>query len=356
MRIVMPIAAFAAFASVAVIADELEEGGETNAAETEIVSVKKPQGQTKQFTLLPCCVKAAGEAEVLKPGNLTWVPAEEGRFYPLGSSFRTRAAGKLVLRFGPSNEASITGESSFTTRAAQLGVENRTIVVEYGQIDLSLAKNLPEGFFEVSFPGFVVKNPAGESRFNLKRLGDGYESTLRCVTGSLAVNGRHFSIASMQAADEFKLRSSHDDLETLIYGTSGDYVVKVDRGIATSTVVSDEGTTKEVSQPSFLDWRLSVDTRVQISRAVPSVGERMSVSVMAFDAAGNLKNHYAFSEGRSEVNTGELVRATKAESEELAKRAAEVADETVNEDVKSEDVSEQSENGAQNDNELTSEE
>lgn len=355
MRIIMPMALAAAIVSISAVADENDTGLEAASGENPEVSAKPvQQQQTRQFTLLPCCVKAAGEAEVMKPGTGSWVQAEEGRYYPLGSSFRTRANGKLTMRFGPSNNVGITGDSAFTAGAKALGAESRTVVVDYGQVDVSLAKNMPEGLFEVSFPGFIVKNPAGESRYNLKRMGDGYEVTVRCVTGSIAVEGRHFSIASMQAADEFKLRSTHDDLESIIYGTSGDYVVKVDRGIATSTVVDDEGTTKEVSKPSFLDWRLSVETRIQISRAVPSIGERMSVSVLTFDAAGNLKNHYAFSEGRAEVNTGELVRATKKESEELAKRAAEVADDTVTEEVKEEESSETAE--AESNNEESNEE
>ena len=49
---------------------------------------------------------------------------------------------------------------------------------------------------------------------------------------------------------------------------------------------------------------------------------------MTFDAAGVMQNERAFSEGRAEVNSGELVVKAKTSGEELAKRAAEVTETT----------------------------
>lgn len=330
MRLAMQVALAAAFSGLSVLADEdiAVAGGDVPVP----AKASHDSGQ-KHFSLLPRCWSVSGEAEVLKPGLGTWTAIEEGRYYPLGSSYRTRGNGRLEILFGAHNKVVIAGDSFFSTKTKPIGDQTRTIVLGYGNIEVSLAKNLPEGAFEVSVPGFVVKNPAGESKYSLTNKGDGYEIVVRCVTGSFEVAGRHFNIPSMQAADEFRLRSSHDELATIIYGTSGDYTVKIDRGIATSTEITDEGQNREVSKLSFLEWRLSVNTKIFINRAVPSIGERMSVSVMTFDAAGNMKNHYAFSEGRAEVNTGELVRASKEESEEFAKRAADVAEDTVTEAV-----------------------
>ncbi len=64
-----------------------------------------------------------------------------------------------------------------------------------------------------------------------------------------------------------------------------------------------------------------------INRAVPAIGERMSVHTMAFDAAGELQSDRVFCEGRSEVNSGELV-VKAASGEDLSKRAAEAAETT----------------------------
>ena len=47
-------------------------------------------------------------------------------------------------------------------------------------------------------------------------------------------------------------------------------------------------------------------TKVMITRALPAIGERMSVHTMAFDASGERKSEFCFCEGRSEINSGEL--------------------------------------------------
>ena len=52
----------------------------------------------------------------------------------------------------------------------------------------------------------------------------------------------------------------------------------------------------------------------------------MAVTVMTFDAAGELRNRCAFTEGRVEVNSGELGPTSKKDREDLAKRAANVTE------------------------------
>jgi len=84
----------------------------------------------------------------------------------------------------------------------------------------------------------------------------------------------------------------------------------------------------EAVEKGVKEWHLSPKTRVVINRSLPSIGERMSVHTMAFDAAGSLKSECSFCEGRAEVNSGELVAKDKIDGEELAKRAAEATETT----------------------------
>jgi len=91
--------------------------------------------------------------------------------------------------------------------------------------------------------------------------------------------------------------------------------------------VDDSGAMKEVVGKDALDWHLTPKTKVVINRAVPAIGERMSVHTMAFDAAGELQSDRVFCEGRSEVNSGELI-VKAASGEDLSKRAAEAAETT----------------------------
>lgn len=209
-----------------------------------------------------------------------------------------------------------------------LGTAARTIVLVRGTINLKLPDNLPEGMFFLTAPGFTIKNPAGVSVITYEDKGDGDEATVLCKTGSLGIEGRHFDIPSMRAADEVRIRTSRDHLFTSLYGTSGNYVVNLDQGMCTRQEFDDDGQQKDIVEKGTLAWHLSPRTQVIINRSVPALGERMSVHTMTFDAAGVMQNERAFSEGRAEVNSGELVAKEKVSGEELAKRAAEVTETT----------------------------
>lgn len=319
---------------------------EENAAGDEVVDVvvKKPAAAASFFTTLPLCRLVEGVAEVRLPGR-DWKAAEEGRFYPLGAMYRTREGGIMEVSFGPECTARISGDSAFGTVAQPLSEKSRTIVLDTGLLELTLAANLPEGAFVITTPSFTIKNPAGKSRFERKMTGDGELVVSRCVTGSFAVDGRHFSIAKMRAADELKVRSTLDNLETILYGTSGDYVVTLDVGMVYENVIDDNGLSKKTAKKKSLDWNLSPDTKVRIQRMLPSIGERMSVDVTTWDASGEKKNWWTYTEGRAEINSGEQVFAPKTDNEELVKRAAEATETTAADVEEGEGGSEESSEG-----------
>lgn len=316
----------AAFAATAVFAQE--EVAEEDAAEPQeaaLASAKKPKGeQEKFFFALPMCRVLEGTGEVLKPGASEWEAIEEGRYYPLGCSYRTSGvASKLTIRFGAASEVSMSGDASFGTVVQPLGIKSRTLILQSGTIDVKLPRNLPEGLLTVTAPGFSVLNPAGESRYTYLTTGDGDEAVVRCVTGSLAIRGRHFSIPEMHAANEIRIRTSQDILFTGLYGTSGDYIVNLDQG---ATAIRDFETGKETVSETTLAWKLSPQTAVRIHRAVPEIGKRMAVTVMTFDSAGGLMNRCAFVEGRPELSTGEQGEAAIQAKEAAAKKAADAAE------------------------------
>lgn len=295
----------------------------------------KPVNREKRFHILPYCrqLELSSEnngttckAEVKTPQSDEWVPIKEGKFYPLGSLYRTQGAQtRLLIEFGPKVEVAIKGEASFGTRAQALGEKSRTISLISGTITVKLPQSLPEGLFVVTAPGFKSINPAGEARYtySANEKGDGDLAVIRCVTGSLTLEGRHFKVLSMKAANEIKIRTSQDLLFTGLYGSRGDYIVRLDQG---RVRIRDFETGQDKIEDKVLDWKLSPQTAVRIHRAVPALGERMSVTVMTFDASGELKNRCAFAEKRVEVNSGELGPTSKKDREELAKRAAEATE------------------------------
>lgn len=331
-------------ASVALSQEEDDPAAEL--AEVAGASAAKSQNEPKYFLMPLCslaeCAPAAGKdavsaCEVMRPGAAEWQPVEEGRFYPLGSAYRTVGAEtRLVVKFGPWAEAEIVGDASFGTLPRPMGDKTRGIALMSGTVTVRLPRNTPEGLFTVTAPGFSVKNLAGDSRHTYESTGDGDLAVVRCVTGTMSVEGRHFSIPKMNAANEVKIRTSQDLLFTGLYGTSGDYVAKLDQGLVT---IKDLETGATKVEPKTLDWRLSPQTAVRIHRALPAIGKRMSVTVMTFDASGALQNRCAFAEGRSEINSGELGEAVlEAQSEDLAKKAAEASEtEAVEADEASDD-------------------
>ena len=284
------------------------------------------KSEPKFFHTLPTVAKLEGSASVLKPGARDWEDAAEGRFYPLGSVFRSvGAATRLTVALGRECSVSMAGEASFGTRAQGLAVKSRAILLKGGVITVDLPRNLPEGLVFVEAPGFSVINPAGKSAYRYVKTGDGDKATIRCVTGSLSIEGLHFKILSMRAANEVCIQTSQDALFTGIYGTRGDYICKLDQG---TVKIRDVETGESHTEQKFLEWKVSPQTAVRIQRAVPEIGENMAVTIMTFDAAGNLKNRCAFAENRFEVNSGELAPNDKNSQSELEKKAAEATAET----------------------------
>lgn len=314
-------------ASASVLFAEVEEveATEQQPAESETAeSSQQNPSQDKPFHMLPLCRVMEGGAEVLRPGTQEWEPLEEGRFYPLGCSFRTLTkSSRLSVQFGRSSEVQVEGVASFGTRAQQVGQKDRTIILKSGTVKIVLPRNMPAGLFKVTTPGFTACDLAGESSYAFEGTGDGDVATVRCVTGTLSVEGRHFRIPTMRAANEVKIRTSQDLLFTGLYGTSGDYIVKLDQGVV---LARDVETGAEKKEEGILDWHLSPRTAVRIHRARPSIGERLSVTVMTFDETGALVNRCAFAEGLPELNTGEQGEKALAAKEERAKRVMENAD------------------------------
>ncbi len=305
--------------------DEIsKEDEKTDENISTVTSAEEDKGgkrdAAKPFDLLPRCKFLEGKAEVRLPGAKQSVPVEEGKRYPLGSSYCTIGKGsKLIVSFGFDSEVTLADDASFGTVVMPLGETKRAITLGSGTINVKMPNNLQPDMFTINSSGFVAYNPVGESRFTHTKTVDGDVTTVRCVTKTLSVKGRNFDIASMRAADEFKIRTSQDMLFTGIYGISGDALVRLDQG---RIMVKDFGTGETKLEDKTLDWKLYPQSAVRIHRAKPALGENWSVTVMTFDASGDLKNRCAFAEKCVEVNSGELGPTSKKDREELAKRAA----------------------------------
>ena len=262
----------------------------------------------KFFSPLVRCIRIEGcGVKVLRP-NADWEFASEGRYYPLGSAFRVEVdagvAGKAEFAFGDKAVLRATNAVEFATEAMAIGGKSRTVLLRGGRISLDLPRTLPDGLFAVKAPFFACSNLAGESVFDYVQTGDGDEAVVRCVTGSMALEGRHYKIARMGAANQVRIRTTGDNLFTSLRGESGDYTVTLDQGVIPEKNF-ETGEVKNVTK--FLDFSLSPQCAIKIFRRKAAVEGKMIVSMMTFNPAGDILNRCAYAEGRANVNSGELV-------------------------------------------------
>lgn len=344
------VTAIAAFSPVFAQDEDAAEDKQPaeGAEETEVVvPAAKPE---KPFYPLLRCVRADGNVRVLKPRTQDWVAADEGRYYPLGSTILVKEdAGKplAVFEFAEKAQLVIKDAAEVVTRAIEIGEKTRAVELKGGRIALELPRTLKEGIFRLVLPSFTCENLAGNSTFAFSANGDGDEAIVRCVTGQLAIKGAHYEIPKMGAANQVCIRTTTDHLFTSLRGQSGDFKVLLEKGLFPEKNF-ETGETKDVAKT--LEFSLSPQCSVKIFRAKAAVGGRVSVSMMTFSPSGEMLNRFAFSEGRSNVNSGELVVAPVIPVDKAAKDKAKGDDDEA-EEVESAPKSDQKEEAAEKEDE-----
>ncbi len=336
MNFTNPIKTAAALASVTVFAvcapaqDEAaaeksaeQPAAEQAAAEDGDQAVQQAKTVDKFFYPLLRCKEFSGTVEVLRPREGKWLVAQAGRYYPLGSVVRVTGDGKTppnaVFEFGDKSTLTIDDNAEFSTKEIQIGDLVRTLVLRKGRVNLALPLQLKEGMFKVVTPNISCENLAGNSWFDYSSSADGDTMVVRCVTGTMAVNGQHYKFPRLVAANQVRIDTTSSGLFSSITGESGDSKAVLDQGILAERNY-DTGETVEVKKS--LDFQLSPQCSIKILRAKSPVGGRTIVSMMTFNAQGMMKNRIAFAEGLSNVNSGELVVSTKVAEDDKGKKAA----------------------------------
>ena len=295
-------------APVALMAQESEEGNAAASAEVDpaLVQAATAKPAAKHFHALVRFIASDGDVKVKVPRTNEFKPAVPGKFYPNGSTFICTGAATAAAEFEFGKDANIKvfGDSEFGTRDAEIGDQRRTVILSRGTIAASLPRTLPTGLFAVAYPNFTVKDMAGESRHELTLSGDGNEAVVHVTTGMLSMEGLHYSIGRMSAADRIRIRTTGDALFTSLRGEAGDYKVSLDQGVVS---FRDPITGAVSNQTRRLDFSLTPQCAIKIFRKRSQVGGRMAVSVMTFDPAGEMRNRFTFAEGTSSVNFGEEI-------------------------------------------------
>lgn len=282
-------------------AQEVPAAGEEQAAVP--VVAKAP---VKCFHSLVRFMKTDGEVLVRLPRQSAFTPASEGKFYPQGSTFRVSGGEKAETEFEFGEEVllKVSGSAEFAVAESSGDTVNRTIVPVKGVFTVSLPRTFPVGHFSVAYPHFTAKDLAGESRHELTPSGDGEEAVVHVITGILALDGAHYAVQRMSAADRIRIRTTHDALFTSLRGEAGDCKVMLDQGVS---VYRDPMSGEMKKQERKLEFSLTPQRAIKIFRKRSQIGGRMAVSVMTFDSAGEMRNRYTFAEGEASMNFGEEI-------------------------------------------------
>lgn len=337
MKTTATIASAAVFAFCAEAQDDASApaGDDVAATDGALAPVKT---EDKFFYPLMRCRDLEGPVQVLRPRDSDWMDAEEGRYYPLGSIVRVMGDAKtkasVRFEFGTKSHVVASGDVEFATREIKIGDVARTLVLRKGRVDVKLPLQLKEGLFSVEAPHFKCESLAGESWFVYAPAVGGDAVTVRCVTGTMSVSGRHFKFPRLVAANQIRITTSSNGLHSEIVGESGDCKAVLDQGILAERNFETGEMEEKVKS---LDFTLSPRCRIDIARAKSRVGGRMVVSMMTFNSAGDMKNRVAFAEGRANVNSGELVVSTKAAEDDKAAKSKVRDDETETVEVKADD-------------------
>lgn len=313
--------------------------------ELEIPEVKEPL----TFHELPFCSKIEGKVQVQKPRSDKWEDVVVGKRYPLGSVIRTGrdpsildpikgkkaiVASSARLELGRGIYATVCDNSEFQLRFEKIGVHTRTVLLRRGRIELAMPRTIKDGEFTVAAPHFTCKNIGGDSWFEYEKTGDGDEAVVHVTTGRMSIEGRHYDIAAMRAADQLRIRTTGDDTFTCLTGEQGGFMVKIDQGIIRET---DPLTKAHTDKPAYLNSDLTPKCEIKFWRGRASVGGRVVVSTMVIDAQGAIKSRRAFAEQRYNVNSGELVIKPKSEAQTVDKNKEE-AEETETEQVEDTEI------------------
>lgn len=280
--------------------------GNTGGIDPALVKAATAKPAAKHFHSLFRLSRADAKVMVKLPRQQEFKEAKEGKFYPNGATFRISggATATAEFEFGKDAVLKTSGEVEFGTREVEYGTQPRTVTLTRGAITVSLPRTLPTGLFSVAYPNFTVKDMAGESRHELTSLGDGDEAVVHVVTGMLALEGAHYTVARMSAADKVRIRTTGETLFTSMRGEAGDYKVSLDQG---TTTYRDPISGAVSNQVRRLDFSLTPQCAIKIFRKRSQVGGRMVVSVMTFDPSGEMRNRFTFAEGAASVNFGEEV-------------------------------------------------
>ena len=278
------------------VAQEQQQADAVNAA-----GAAEPQpDDSKLFHPLVIVSRVRGLCEVINPDVGSFVPAVNGKAYPLGTVVRTGADGSAVLSFSARDTASLLPGTEVVVDRGEgdAAVEARVLRLMAGQMAFDLRDNMPEGAFTIETANAVCQNVAGRGEYQISKDGDNDVFQAATITGAARIVGPHYHIPALRAANTVNIMTEPNRSLSRLTSVSGDFVIVLEKGI---------------EDP--VEYGMSPKAVVKIWRENAPVGGRTIVATLVVSPAGLAQHRFAYAEGRTDLATGELV--TPKEEEEI---------------------------------------
>jgi len=243
-----------------------------------------------KFANLVRVVNIQGLCEVNNPDVGTYQPAKHNKAYPMGSVFRTGADSSCILILSAEDNVAIEQKTELIVAAAKQNSQSLTLKLIAGAVKTTLRDNLADGSFSVSTPNTVVRNLSGRGAYSLSMESDGELFRLSTITGKARVEGSHYTVPALQAANRLNITTAPNRSFSRLTSVSGDYAIELPDGSEEPVVFS-----------------MSPKAVVKIWRENAPVGGRTIVSTLVVSPTGLARHRFAYAEGRTLLKTGELV-------------------------------------------------
>lgn len=243
-----------------------------------------------KFANLVRVVNIQGTCEVNNPDVGTFQPVKHNKAYPMGSIFRTAANSSCILVFSTEDNASLAENTELAITACKENCQSLTLKLISGTVKTTLRDNLVDGTFFVRTPNAVVKNISGRGAYSLSIEDNNEVFKLSTITGTARIEGPHYTIPALQAANKLTIITAPDRSFTSLTSVSGDFMIQLPDGSEEPVIYS-----------------MSPKAVVKIWRENAPVGGRTIVSTLVVSPTGLARHRFAYVEGRTMLKTGELV-------------------------------------------------
>lgn len=279
-------------ATMLLTANAQEENEVADNIDTQVEPAPTVQTDIK-FANLVRVVNIHGICEVNNPDLDSFKPALHNKAYPMGSRFRTGVGSSCFLVFSSEDSAELAENSEvMITGVSNNGVDCQSITAKLivGNLKTSLRDNLKDCTFNVNTPNADITGMTGRGEFSLTHDNENEILQVATITGRSSVEGAHYSIPALQAANTVNITTSPNRSFSRLTSVSGDFAI-----------ILQNGTEEPVK------YGMSPQAVVKIWRANAPIGGRTIVSTLVVSPTGMARHRFAYAEGRQALVTGELV-------------------------------------------------